>query len=483
MYKPSSRSIKSHKTPQWFHDAKLGIFIHLGLYSIPAFAEVHKKSFHELQKEEGTGRYFYKNPYAEWYENTLRMRDTETYRYHIKEYGPDFKYQDFVPIFNKEIEKWNPEEMADIFKEAGARYVCLVTKHHDGFTMWPSKSPNPNYDKYHADRDIVGELTQAVKKRDMRMALYYSSKIDWSFDKNCIKNAPTFLDNEPQQKEYPKYVENHWYELMDKYDPSILWSDIGYPAKSNKLKLFADFYNKHPDNAINNRWSQIPPFGRWLIRRPFISKLITKLADKLLAKQEDAKKSKEKLNPLYDFTTPEYQVETNIKKHKWETCRGLGSSFGFNKMEKDEDYMSSKELVHTLIDVVSKNGNLLINVGPRADGSIPEIQKKLILDLGSWLKINADAIYGTRPWKMAENRTKDGISIRFTSKNSKIFAILLDKPKQSIVLQDIELPEIKDLRILGSNDEVKWGTVENTIVIETPANLIDSYAYVIEFSV
>jgi alpha-L-fucosidase len=478
MFKPTKKSIKTHTVPEWYEDAKLGIFIHWGLYSVPAFAVVHNKNFHEIQKEEGTRSHFYKNPYAEWYENSLRLEDTETNKYHKKEYGADFKYQDFVPKFNEEIIKWNPDDMAEIFKEAGARYVCLVTKHHDGFTMWPSQYPNPNYENYCASRDIVGELTDAVNKKDMRIALYYSSKIDWSWDKNSIKDVPTFLDNEPRQKEYPRYVENHWYELMEKYDPWILWSDIGYPAKSNKLKLFADFYNKKPEGLINNRWTQISPFGRWLIRRPLISKIISKIAEKYLTKNENTKESKEKLNPLYDFSTPEYQVEANIKKFKWETCRGLGNSFGYNKMEKEQDYMSSKELIHSLIDVVSKNGNLLINLGPKADGSIPEIQKKLILDLGSWLKINGEAIYGTRPWKIAEKMTNDGIPIRFTVKDSIIYAILLEKPRQSsIIIPNVKFPEIVEIILIGSEQEVKWGIVESTLVLELPLDIPESDAY------
>jgi alpha-L-fucosidase len=480
MFKPIRRSLKSHKVPEWYHDAKLGIFIHWGLYSVPAFAEL-TKSFGEIMETEPLGHQFKHNPYSEWYLNSLRNEDTKTFEYHQQEYGPEFKYEDFSSIFNEEIKKWNPEEMADIFRQAGAKYVVLVTKHHDGFTMWKSDYPNPNPGKenYYASRDIVGELTKAVDNRGMRMALYYSGKIDWSFDEYFIKDLPTFLDNEPRQPEYAEYSQNHWYELIKKYKPCILWNDIGYPKNSDKLKLFADYYNENPDGLINDRWGQVPTWARWLIRRPLMSRLISWVANRYVAKQRKSGKSIEaRFNPLYDFSTPEYKTETSIKEHKWESCRGLGNSFGYNKQEKEENYLSSKELIHQFIDVVSKNGNLLINVGPKADGTIPEIQKKLILDLGAWLKINGESIYGTRPWKYPEAVTTDGIPIRFTAKKTDVYMILLDKPNSSdITIEGFESIGIKRITMLGIESEIKWSKMDNSLKITVPSNLPESHAY------
>ncbi|MHA1452716.1 MAG: alpha-L-fucosidase [Promethearchaeota archaeon] len=480
MFKPTKRSIKTHKVPDWFHNAKLGIFIHWGLYSVPAFAEI-TKSFGEIMETETLGSQFAHNPYSEWYLNSLRIEGTKTYEYHQKEYGPDFKYEDFAPIFNEEIKKWNPEEMANIFQQAGAKYVVLVTKHHDGFTMWKSDCPNPNPGKqnYHASRDIVGELTNAVDNLGMKMALYYSGKIDWSFDEYFIKDIPTMLDNEPRQPEYPDYSQNHWYELIRKYKPWILWNDIGYPKNADKLKLFADYFNENPEGLINDLWIQMPAWVRRLIRRPRISKFITKIANLYVEKRRKSGKSVESpYNPLYDFSTPEYQTESEIKDYKWETCRGLGNSFGYNKQEKEENYLSPKELIHQLIDVVSKNGNLLINIGPKADGTIPVIQKKLILDLGAWLKINGEAIYGTRSWKIPEAISKEGIPIRFTTKEYEMFMILLDKPElPTLIIQDIKFPDISEINLIGNKQEVKWGIVEDTLVLELPRDIIESHAY------
>lgn len=480
MFKPTKRSIIKHEVPEWFHDAKLGIFIHWGLYSVPAFAEI-TKSFGEIMESESLGYQFKHNPYSEWYLNSLRYEGTETQKYHTKEYGSDFKYEEFAPIFNEEIKKWNPEEMADIFREAGANYVVLVTKHHDGFTLWKSDHPNPNPGKenYHASRDIVGELTNAVGKRGMKMALYYSGKIDWSFDETFIEDIPTFLDNEPRQPEYAAYSQNHWYELIKKYKPWILWNDIGFPAGANKLQLFADYFNENPEGLINDRWNQIPNWARRLIRRPKISKMITNVANRFIARRrKKGKKMETPYNPLYDFTTPEYQTESEIRKHKWESCRGMGNSFGYNRMEKEEHYIKPKELIHQLIDVVSKNGNLLINVGPKADGSIPEIQKNLLTDLGAWLKINGEAIFETRPWKMAQAMTKCGIPIRFTKKKSELYMIFLEKPSQtSIMIENIQFPTIAGIQLIGSEQVIKWGTKEKTLVIETPTDMLESPAY------
>ncbi|MBN2157224.1 MAG: alpha-L-fucosidase [Candidatus Lokiarchaeota archaeon] len=479
MFKPTRRSIRKHKVPQWYHDVKLGIFVHWGLYSIPAFAEISAKNYHEIQKDSGIESQFYRNPYAEWYQNSLRLKETKTYEYHQKQYGSEFRYEDFAPIFNQEIRKWNPDEMVSIFKQSGAKYVVLVAKHHDGFTLWPSKYPNPYKKNYHASRDIVWELTKAVKKQNLRMGLYYSGKIDWSFEENSINDFVTMLDNEPKQPEYPKYAENHWYELIDTYQPWILWNDIGYPAKSNKLKIFAYFYTKNPEGVINNRWTQIPSIVRWCIRHPIIGKIINNIVFRMITKnKKDSQESREYYLPLYDFSTPEYQVESEIKKYKWETCRGLGSSFGYNKKESEKDYLSPKELIHQLIDVVSKNGNLLINVGPKSDGTIPDFQKKLLLELGNWLKVNGEAIYETRPWKIPQSETKCGIPIRFTSKELTIYIILLGNPQDTTIrLKNLGFNQIKKIEILGMKIELEWKFDKNSLEVNIPNSLPASYAH------
>jgi len=449
-FEPTNESIKQHEVPEWFHDTKLGIFIHWGLFSVPAFA-VGKLELDESMKR-GIEEHFKNNPYAEWYLNSLRISGSPTQKYHEETYGKDFSYDDFVPIFNNEIIKWNPEEMVDLFKRAGAKYVVLVTKHHDGFLLWPSKYPNPKKENYQASRDIVGELSEVVKNRGLKMGFYYSGALDWSWIPDPIKDGKSFVTNGSSEIEYTRYANNHWYELIDVYDPIILWNDIGYPPNTNVNEIFAYFYNKHPDGIINNRWRQ---YHRSEIEHPKVRH--------------------------WDFTTPEYEKMSKITVKKWESTRGIGYSFGYNKMECEDDYISPEALIRMFIDIVSKNGNLLLNVGPMADGTIPELQKKAILGLGKWLDINGEAIFGTRPWKRAEGKTSDGIDIRFTQKKHVLYIHLLDKPKRSkLTILSLTLEEEKKIQLLGSQENLIWTQNSENIVVSLPEDLIESVIYVLK---
>ena len=430
-YEPNKESITKHEVPEWFHDAKLGIFIHWGLFSVPAFAETGL-DLNESEKR-GVEEHFKNNPYAEWYLNTLRIPGSPTQKYHRETYGEDFSYDDFVPLFNEELKKWNPDEMAETFKKAGAKYVVLVTKHHDGFLLWPSKVPNPNKENYCASRDIVGELSDAVRKKGMKMGHYYSGVLDWSFTPEPIITPKDFLTGSTSP-EYTEYVNKHWYELIDKYETMILWNDIGYPP-TNIYEIFAYFYNKRPDGLINDRW------------RIYGSSSIKRIPS--------------------DFITPEYHLYKRIKKLKWETCRGIGNSFGYNKFESEKDYLSPEELIRMFVDIVSKNGNLLLNVGPMADGTIPELQVKCLLGLGKWLEVNGETIFGTRPWKKPQSKTFDGIEVRYTQKDNALYAIILDTPKnKEITIQSLSIEENSNIQLIGQNKDLKWTQIEEDLKIE-----------------
>jgi alpha-L-fucosidase len=420
------------------------------LYSVPAFAS-KKLSFGEATKV-GEEYYFKNNPYAEWYLNTLRISGSPTQEYHYIHYGKDFSYDEFVTVFNKELEKWNPQEWADLFEKAMAKYVVLVTKHHDGFLLWPSKYTNPKKNNYIASRNIVSDLTNSIKGRGMKMGFYYSTSYDWSFNPEPIKDRLSDMINGITTPEYTEYVKNHWYELIDEYEPSILWSDIGAPPLFDLFELFAYYYNKFPDGVINDRW------------------------DKLFHK--DSKVYNMRRTFFYDYTTPEYESYNIIKKKKWESNRGIGRSYGYNKFESEEDYLSSEELIRMLIDIVSKNGNLLLNVGPMADGTIPEIQKNRLLDIGKWLEINGEAIFGTRPWIKAEGKTLTNIDIRYTTKQDTLYVILFDKPKKPSIIID-ELADLKIIQIdmLGFDGKLMWKIEANRLNISVPVNLWDSAAY------
>jgi alpha-L-fucosidase len=446
-FEPNWESISKHKVPKWYDDAKFGIFVHWGLYSVPAWAPPVGK-LHEVDWD----TWFKTNAYAEWYLNSMKIDGSPTQKHHIETYGKDFGYLDFIPRFNEEIQKWNPDEMAGFFQQVGARYVVLTTKHHDGFLLWPSSVRNPNRaeNQQHAARDIPGDLAKAVRAHGMRMGLYYSGGLDWSFNPRPIVSRDDVTGTVIHTEEYARHADAHWRELIARYKPTILWNDIGYPKQGDLEHIFAGFYNAFPEGLVNNR------FGTGLPEGP---------------------------KRHYDFTTPEYQKMDDITQEKWEATRGLGYSFGYNQVEDAKQTIAPDELIHLLIDVVSKNGNLLLNVGPMANGKIPEIQADRLRALGQWLAINGEAIYETRPWRRAEGKTTDGVGIRFTSKGDTIYCILLAKPKgPAVTIESLTAAEGSTIHLLGTATSLKWTVDRNNLKITLPVNLPDAYAYAFRIS-
>jgi alpha-L-fucosidase len=447
-YEPSWESLRKHQTPAWFRDAKLGIFIHWGLYSVPAFAPPAG----ELGKVDWN-KWFYQNPYAEWYLNSLRLPDTPTAQHHAKTYGKDFDYYRFAETFNRDLAKWDPAAMAAIFKNAGAQYAVLTTKHHDGFTLWPSRVKHPGgRTGLGASRDLVGELTQAVRAAGLRMGLYYSGGLDWTFQAQPIAKMGDLRATIPQSDEYAQYADAHWRELIERYRPCSLWNDIGFPgADAEVVRLFADYYAAVPDGVVNDRFKLAPGPNGLEPRVPC------------------------------DFRTPEYARVTEIRARKWELCRGIGHSFGWNRAETESHYLSPRALVHLLVDVVSKNGNLLLDVGPEADGAIPLAQRERLAALGAWLDACGDAIFGTRPWRRAEGSTADGVAVRFTARGDALYAVLLDAPKgASFVLDGVAAPPGVRVRRLGDARAAAARPVDGGLEIALAAPLSGSDAYAFE---
>ena len=220
-YEPTLSSLNSHPLPQWYADAKLGIFVHWGLYSVPGWAPLQHPN-HDFTSPD----YIKDNPYAEWYYNVMRVPGSPTAAYHREHFGANFSYYDFAPVFDRESRKWNPDQMAQIFRDAGAKYVVLTTKHHDGFTLWPSAVENPNQKNLHASRDIVSDLSESVRKTGMRMGLYYSGGYDWTFNRGPIIDASDYETVKPQNTAYGKYADAQIEELISRYHPSVLWNDI-----------------------------------------------------------------------------------------------------------------------------------------------------------------------------------------------------------------------------------------------------------------
>lgn len=452
-YTPTPESIAQHPVPDWFHDAKLGIFVHWGLYSVPAWAP-NSGELGEILASGEWERWFANNPYAEWYSNTLRIPESPTRQHHNEVYGPNFAYEDFAPLFNEATQQWNPDEWADLFAQVGARYVVLTTKHHDGFLLWPSAHPNPFLSGHQSERDLVGELSEAVRARELTMALYYSGGLDWTFNDTVIRDIAALRACVPQSAAYVDYANAHWRELIERYRPAILWNDIAYPKATNLNELFADYYNAVPEGLVNNRFTQDFRIDE------------TGIVSDVHA----------------DFETPEYTTYKEIRPRKWEACRGVGASFGYNQMEGPEHYLSVEELVRSFVDIVSKNGNLLLNVGPMADGTIPPMQRERLLGLGEWLAVNGEAIFGSRPWERAEGTTDGGVPVRFTRKGETVYALLLDKPATpSVVIDGVSLPQGGAVHLLGRDEALAWQAVDGGLRVELPT-LPDAPAYALRLS-
>lgn len=452
-YEPTYASVSQHPVPDWYHDAKLGIFIHWGLYSVPAFAP-NAPDLGETIAKGNWQEWFANNPYAEWYYNSLRIDGSPTQRYHNETYGADFAYFDFVSQFNDAVQAWDPNAWADLFHRAGARYVVPTTKHHDGFLLWPSRHPNPHRDGYHSQRDLIGELEQAVRQRGIHYALYYSGGIDWTFNPQVIQSREDMAAAVPQMPEYIEYADNHWRELTERYGTEILWNDIAYPAAADINRLFADYYNHNPEGLVNNRF-----------RQTF---------------EMDPETGELRSDYHFDFETPEYTSFDEIRQKKWESCRGIGHSFGYNRHEAAEQYLSEEELIHSFVDIVSKNGNLLLNVGPMADGTIPDLQVQRLEELGRWLDVNGEAIYGTRPWQRAEGRMDDGTAVRFTQRDGTLYAILLKQPSRyRTALENVRLRKGARVQLLGYDEPLEWAQDGDDVTLRLPQEMKPAVAYVL----
>lgn len=335
---PTWESIKERGYPEWFNDAKLGIFIHWGLYSVPSWT-----------KKEG---------YSEWSYKGWRDGGSTAVDFAKKVYGQDFKYEDFRGLFKAEL--FNPQEWADLFKDAGAKYVVLVSKHHDGYAMWPSKyAPNWNSVETGPKRDIVGELTKAVEKDGLKMGLYYSLP-EWS-------NPLHYWEIDPNDS-IAKYVDTHmipqFKELVTTYRPSLIFTDGEWWNSAEQWharELISWYYNLvGPEAIVNDRWGGGADYG---------------------------------------FKTPEYSAGITMTDRPWAEVRGIGRSFGLNRNEPLENYLTEDDLIHHFATLVANGGGLTLNVGPAGDGQIPLLQQERLLQLGQWLKINGEAIYGTRAYK------------------------------------------------------------------------------------
>ena len=458
-FEPTLESVRTHENPDWFLNAKLGIFIHWGLYSVPGWAP-HGGDIGDMAQQGGWREWFRSNSYAEWYLNSLKFEDGPTRVWHNATYGEDFDYDDFALAFNQAVAAWDPDDMASLFSEAQARYVVLTTKHHDGYTLWDTDIPCPRKTNYHTARDLTGDLTAAVRAHGMRMGLYYSGGLDWAFNEARIEDFRDVWGTIVEEPEFVAYSVAHWKELIDRYQPALMWNDIGYPAAADLGELFAYYYNHVPEGVINDRFTQarnLAPRSGGPLTTP--------------------------RSPHYDFITPEYTSFDEIQSEKWEACRGIGHSFGYNRSEGDDQMLAVDELIRLFVDIVSKNGNLLLNVGPMADGTIPENQASRLRSLGRWLTRNGEAMFDTSPWIRAEGKTAQGIELRFTQNEAALYATLLDTPAESeIRIESLEAPADARIQLLGHHQDLVWRQDGADLSLQLPPGLPDAPAHALKIA-
>jgi alpha-L-fucosidase len=401
--------------PTWFRDAKLGIFVHWTVGSVPAFAPVGVDPF-TLAREHGERMAFSHTPYAEWYWNSVNIPGSPAAEHHERVHG-NCDYEVFVRRFLDAAEGWEPTRWRDLFAASGARYAVMVTKHHDGVLLWPSEHPNPfRGAAWQSERDLVGEVADATRAAGLRFGAYYSGGIDWTFQGLGIDGWRALFAAIPQSDEYLAYADTHWRELMHRYRPDVLWNDIGYPRfGEGAAPLLADFYAANPEGVVNDRFDVLG----------------------VRAGRTHA-----------DFTTPEYSTTPDDTARPFEVCRGIGTSFGYVETEGEHSYLPVDELLQMFVGIVADGGNLLLNIGPMPGGEVPWGQQLRLLALGQWLSTNGAAVYGSRPHEVSTLATGEGIPVRLTAgADGASYAFVLGRPDGATVTID-GLPA-GDVHLLG----------------------------------
>jgi len=441
-YEASWASLDTRACPEWYLDAKFGIFIHWGVYSVPAWGV--------------------KGEYSEWYWYRIadRKPDNPWWQFHKANYGEGFQYQDFAPRFTCEL--FDPKLWADILARSGARYVVPTSKHHDGFCMWPSAEASRDWGRPWNSaeagprRDLLGELSEAVRARGLRFGLYYSL-YEW-FNPLWLTDRPRYVDAHllPQFK-----------DVVTRYRPAIIFSDGEWEMTSKQWRseeLLAWLYNESPSRAevvVDDRWGS---------------------------------DTRHKHGGYY---TTEYAAGMEGAAHPWEESEGLGYSYGYNRAENLDDYKSARNLVFLLVDTVSRGGNLLLDIGPGADGTIPVIMQQRLVEIGDWLRVNGEAIYGTRfagracQWTQGsrpvqgygEYRVKydlmqqvgqrpvDGRAVKqvfFTQRPGALYAITAGWPEGPLVLSGVVAPPGAAVSLLGYGGPVRASGAGTTLTIEAP---------------
>ena len=460
-FQPAWNSLKYHRTPRWFQEAKFGIYTHWGVYCVPA-----------------------KGPNATWYPYNMYIEGTPQHEYHVKTYGHPgkFGYKDFIPELTGA--KFDADEWAELFKGAGARFAGPVAEHHDGFAMWPTKYSEWNAANMGPKRDIVGELAKAMRRQDMKFMVAMHHAENWWFFPHWRKDFDTSnpeysgLYGEPHNMEWvdnppdPNLREDYWRamdqpsqkfldmwlgktaEVIDNYRPDLMWWDFAlrFVQEHYKRDMVAYYYNRAEEwgneVVITYKWHDLAPGGG-----------------------------------VIDLELGRFDTLTY---HDWITDTTVDDGHGWGYL-KETEYKSLSTLVHYLIDNVSKNGYMLLNVGPKPNGEIPGEAKELLAGIGKWLAVNGDAIYGTAAWMTygegPTEMSKAGYfmedaeveytaeDIRFTVKDDNLYAICLGWPGKEATIKTLKAlypSEIESVWMLGIDEPLEWSMTDDGLVVGMP---------------
>lgn len=454
-YQATWESLKKYQVPEWFRDAKFGIFIHWGVYSVPAFG-------------------------SEWYPRQMYQKDSKEFKHHIETFGSQdkFGYKDFIPQFK--AEKFDPVQWVALFKKAGAKYIVPVAEHHDGFQMYKSALSKWNAFEMGPKRDVIGELAAEIRKQGLIFGLSSHRIEHWFFMNGGRKFASDVLDpnyadfygpaREENETPSPEYM-NDWLlrntELVNNYQPQLFWFDwwIEQPAMDPYRKSFASFYyNK------GQEWNKGVVINYKNISFPDEAAVLDLERGKL----------------------------AGIRKLAWQTDDAIGNnSWGY---ASGNTFKTAQYVITNLVDIVSKNGNLLLNIGPRSDGTITEEETQTLLGTGKWLDINGEAIYGTRPWKLFGEGPTESASgsfsdqkkpftaqdIRFTVKAGIVYATALGTPTANTIIKSLGLQAnngvVDNIEMLGSSEKVSWTQQADALQIKPFKNYPSPNAVVYKIS-